>query len=295
MKSVQVISPAKINLFLEVVCKRKDDYHDVRTYMVPISLSDTVMVRRTGTGSIALRTESADVPPGADNLVCKAAERFFREARISRGGADITLVKRIPVAAGLGGGSSNAAATLIGLNKAYGAPLGDAALREVAAGLGCDVPFFLGKGGAVCVGRGDEVVPFPCRKTFWVVLATPRPEAREKAAGAKTAGVYAGLKLGLTEDIRSINMLLYALTDCDLDKIGQALFNRLERVAFAKDKTLETVKDALLSFGASGALLSGSGPTVYGLTARRDLAAAVYRRAVERFGSTFRVFLAKTT
>jgi 4-diphosphocytidyl-2-C-methyl-D-erythritol kinase len=294
VKTITVSSPAKINLFLEVICKRSDAYHEVKTYMVPIDVRDEVTITRTAGRAIMVACDRPEVPAGKDNLVYRAAAGFFKSAGIPRRGLRISIVKRIPVAAGLGGGSGNAAAALRGLNKLYGNPLTRGELMRTAALLGADVPFFLHTGGALCVGRGDEVIPLPCPKAFWVVLAVPRVDRGTKSVKThKTAGMYRSLNLGLTKDIRAINMLLYALECCDLDKIGRALFNRIEKVAFRKNSRLKHLCAAFIKGGASGALLSGSGPTVYAIVASRNDAGALRKKIEPKFGAEFSFFTAK--
>lgn len=295
MRSITVRSPAKINLFLEVICKRTDGYHEVKTYMVPISLCDTITLRRTAMRAISIISDNEAVPLGEDNLAYAAAVRFYKAAGIKGQGLEIRIKKQIPVAAGLGGGSSNAAATLRGLNRLYGNPVEKETLLRIAATLGADVPFFMHEGGAVCIGKGDEVIPHPCPKPFWVVLAVPRSNFLLKPGKThKTARIYRALNLGLTKDIHTINILLYALECCDLDKIGRSLFNRLEEVALCKNTRLKRVRSAFVSHGASGALLSGSGPTVYAIAASRKAAAALRKKTARTFGSYFAFFIAKT-
>jgi len=295
VKTITVRSPAKINLFLEVICRRADDYHEVKTYMVPISLSDTVTLRPTNTRAVAVFSDDPAVPAGAGNLAYKAAAGFYKAAGIKAQGVEIGIQKRIPLAAGLGGGSSNAAAVLKGMNRLYGNPLAPETLRRIAGTLGADVPFFLHGGGALCVGKGDEVLPHPCRKPFWVVLAVPRTNFLLKPGKThKTAEIYRALNLGLTKDIRTINIFLYALECCDLGKIGRSLFNRLEEVAFCKNGQLKHLRSAFIRNGAAGSLLSGSGPTVYAIAAGEKAAESLRNNVARECGSRFTFYIAKT-
>lgn len=293
MKSIKIKSPAKINLFLEVVCKRTDSYHEIKTVMVKIGLWDIIDVKLTRSNRVLIDSDSGEIPSGPDNIAYKAAALFFKTAGIKNKGAEISIRKNIPVAAGLGGGSGNAAAVLSALNRLCGGRFDRLTLADLAAKLGCDIPFFLKDGPALCLGRGDEVVPLKAGKNFWIVLVSPK-KGRIKGPACKTKEVYAALNFDLTKDIHDIKMTLYALESCDLDKISMALFNRLEEVAFIKDPGLIAVKKELLMNGARGALLSGSGPTVYGIAADKNEAVSIKRRVLKKFGAVYDAFVVKT-
>jgi 4-diphosphocytidyl-2-C-methyl-D-erythritol kinase len=174
--------PAKVNLSLELLGRRPDGYHELRSVMAPISLADDLELRLAAEPGVRLRVEGADLPAGPDNLVHRAAALVLDEVRAAAAGAahepaapgvEIRLVKRIPVGAGLGGGSSDAAGTLVGLDRLLGSPLGPARLARLALRLGADVPFFVGGRAALATGVGERLEPLPPLPTLWMVLVNP--------------------------------------------------------------------------------------------------------------------------
>lgn len=260
-RSISVLAPAKINLFLVVKGRRPDGYHEIETVMQKLVLADRLQLTATDNG-IRLLCSDADLPGDEGNLAYRAAMAFFAETGISAG-VDIVLEKRIPVAAGLGGGSSDAAAVLTGLDTLFGACLDRAILHRLARGLGADVPFFVARCAAArATGIGDcltEIDPLPdCR----VVLVNP-------GFPVSTKWVYENLAL-----TRGDNTFMLA-RDCealgqDALVIGQkdipiALFNDLERVTMGQFPFIGRIKEEFSQAGADGVLMSGSGPTVFGL------------------------------
>jgi len=254
-----IASPAKINLCLEVWRRRPDGYHDITTLMQLVDLADTVRIDRRKAG-IRLTAEGVPVPADRENLAVRAAERFLEAA--GPGGARIHLVKRIPVGGGLGGGSSNAAAVLWGLNLLYGGPMGHEALAGLAAALGSDVPFFLSPGFAWAEGRGERIRPAGRGPDRWAVVVDP-------GFGVSTAWAYGNLTLPLTPGDRMHTIMAsVALGDvtCALD----LAFNRLEDVVLPRYSRLAELKAVLMEAGARPALLSGSGACLFGLADSRD-------------------------
>src|SRR5262245_53525263 len=171
--SVRALAPAKVNLFLEVLRRRPDGYHDLATLMVAVGLYDSLSFTANDTGEIRLGCDDPALPTGPDNLVCRAA-RLLRDRHGVRAGADILLAKRIPVAAGLAGGSSDAAATLAGLNRLWQLGLDNGELARLGAELGSDVAFFFSGPAAWCTGRGEIVEPVPMARPLDLVLVSPR-------------------------------------------------------------------------------------------------------------------------
>src|SRR5215472_13448103 len=170
---MQVIAPAKINLSLRVVGRRSDGFHEIETFITPISLCDKINIeQRSGKQTIAFRCDDPSVPKGEDNLVVRAAKIFFEETNISSG-ISIELKKRIPHGAGLGGGSSDAASTLLALNELFATNLPREALSKIAEMIGSDVPFFIFQSAAVCKGRGELVRPTRLREQLSVLLLKP--------------------------------------------------------------------------------------------------------------------------
>ena len=267
MRSVTLVSPAKINLCLEVWGRRPDGYHEITTLMQVVDLADTVRLERRRAG-IGLAAEGTPVPAGEDNLAVRAAARFF--AATSPGGAHIHLTKRIPPGGGLGGGSSNAAAVLWGLNLLSGGPLSAEALAGLAASVGSDVPFFLSSGFAWAEGRGERIRPAGPAPQRWVVLVDP-------GFAVSTAWAYGRLTLPLTPGDRMPNMMA-SVARGEMSRALELAFNRLEDAVLPSFPRLAELKAVLIEAGASPALLSGSGACLFGLTESREGADRVAAR-----------------
>ena len=261
MDQLDLSSPAKINLGLWVGKKRADGFHDIVTTIAPVELHDVVSISRTQTG-IKVSCDSPDVPSGPDNLAYKAAEAFFRDAGINAG-CRIGIAKRIPIGGGLGGGSSNAAAVLIGLNQFFAQPLSRLRLRRVAASLGSDVPAFLMNGPCIARGRGERLRRIRLPRLDLLLCFPGHP--------VSTAWAYAAVdrlpsgRRGLTRPAISPKILRAALRRNELDTVAAQLSNSFEPAVFRRFPALGRVKEILLRHGALAASLSGSGSTVYGL------------------------------
>jgi len=261
---VEVLAPAKLNLFLEVLGRRPDGYHEVVTLMVDVDLFDLLTFREDPSGAISLRCDDPSLPTGSENLVVRAAERL-RDAAGRRRGASIDLRKSIPAGAGLAGGSSDAAATLEGLDRLWELRTPPERLDALAGELGSDVPFFRESGAAVCRGRGERVERVAIAEALHFVLVCP-------PIGQATAEVYR--KVTPPDRPRSIGPILDALNGGGTASLGRLLFNRLQPIAEAINPALSRVRDALASLLPSldGSLMSGSGSAYFGLG--RDLGAA---------------------
>ena len=272
-------APAKLNLRLKVTGKRPDGYHELVSVMVPVALFDRLELRRTGRGRIDLSCRGRPVPVSEDNLIFRAARRFYSRTGIEPG-ISIRMTKRIPVSAGLGGGSSDAAATLRALNEIHGSPLDPGKLAEVAVGLGADVPFFLKRGPCLATGIGEVLSPIRNWPEFWYVIVSP-------PCTVSTAWVYANLNLTLTTgEYGYINRLLRKASFT----IGELLENDLETVTIPRFPLIAAIKKALLAEGASGALMSGSGASVFGIFLSREQAdVAKDRLALRGMGDVFSV------
>ncbi|MDB5313098.1 MAG: ispE [Gemmataceae bacterium] len=251
-----VAAPAKLNLFLEVLGKRPDGYHEIETLMAAVDLFDTLELRPAAAGKLDLECDPPGLPTGPDNLVYKAADRLRARAGRPALGASIRLTKRIPTQAGLAGGSSDAAAALVGLNRIWGLDLPEPELAIVAAEVGSDVAFFLALPAAWCTGRGEVVVPEAAAKPFDIVLVCP-------PVGLGTAAVYR--RLTVPAEPRAGTAARAALRAGDPDALGAALFNRLQPPAFALAPVVETVYRRLAGLGPAGCLMSGSGSAVFAL------------------------------
>ncbi len=250
---IRLRCPAKINLFLCVNYRRTDGYHDLTSLMCPVSLYDRLDIS-PGKGSIEVRCDHPDVPDDERNLAHQAALRFCARAGVPSS-VTITLSKTIPVAAGLGGGSSDAAGVLLGLNRMFGAPFSRSTLMDIGKGLGADVPFFILEKPALAAGVGDLLTPVDWLPPRPVVLVNP-------GVKASTAAVYGGLNLALTKCKKKLRGTDFGNHIIDISKI---LCNDLESVTMAAHPEIGVIKKALTDLGAEGALMSGSGPTVFGL------------------------------
>ncbi len=251
MPKLILSAPAKVNLSLRILGRRDDGYHELLTLMQPLSLADELSVELKDQG---LSLECSDPALNDDNLVLRAAKTYF--AALGRpGGASFSLVKKIPVAAGLGGGSSDAAAALIGLNALHGGALPAEKLVSLAAGLGADVPFFLACRTALCSGIGDRVEPVSAFPLLNYVLINP-------GFAVSTARVYSQYDLTWT---KPTNFNKMGSLPCTGDALCDILVNDLENVTIREYPQLEEVKRAMADSGAQGVLMSGSGPTVFGV------------------------------
>jgi 4-diphosphocytidyl-2-C-methyl-D-erythritol kinase len=245
---MQVLAPAKINLSLRILARRSDGFHEIETFIAPISVCDEIRIeQRAGKQKIAFRCDDPSVPKGEDNIVVRAANVFFKETKITSG-ISISLKKRIPHGAGLGGGSSDAASTLLALNELFETNLPREALAIMAETIGSDVPFFIFQSAAVCKGRGELVSPTRLREPLPLLLLKPE-------FGVATQSAYSRWR-----DSREIPGVSYASQEFD----GQMFVNDLERPVFEKFVFLAQLKMWLLNQPEVGAtLLSGSGSTVF--------------------------------
>ncbi len=253
--SIRVKSYAKINWTLDVLFRREDGFHELRTIYQTVSLYDQLRISETG-ARIEIVCDDPRVPTDETNLAYKAAE-MLREITGKKTGVRIEIDKRIPVSGGLGGGSSNAAITLLGLARLWQIEPGDRELIQIAASLGSDVPFFLTGGTALGIGRGEEV--YPLEEVCWeyLLLANPGSEVSTGAAYGKLS------RLTRAEAPRIIPFTLLAAKGiCGLPLVAS---NDLEMVILDANPEIAEVKRRLLRLGAKHALMSGSGATVYGV------------------------------
>ena len=261
---IRKLSPAKINLCLRVLGKREDGYHDIASLMQRISLADE-MFFAPSTGGITVRCPGSPLPENEGNIVYRAAKALFSDSGCRRG-IDITIHKKIPIAAGLGGGSSNAATTLMTMNEIFALRYPAEDLMKIGAKLGADVPFFIFQKTAWAFGIGERLEAADLLPPFWLVLINPGFELSTKM-------IYEGLKLRLTN--RTIHYSIprfYTIHD-----LAEGLQNDLERVSVRIHPVLAELKRLLISHGALGALMSGSGPTVFGIFETEEKAATAQK------------------
>ncbi len=251
MEKIVLQSPAKINLCLSVLGKRPDGYHEVSMLMQMVGLCDEVSVARRERG-ITVSCDADGVPAGEGNIAWRAAAAVLA-ATGSREGLAIEIRKRIPVAAGLAGGSGNAAAVLAGANRLLDCRFDRARLAEIGAGLGMDVPFFFYGPTAAARGRGEVLDPLPPVPAFWVLLVNP-------GFATATAEVYRQVNLRLTKNVDCTT-----IAGLSVRNIARNLHNDLETVTAAAHPVIAEIEGALIDAGALGARMSGSGPTVFGI------------------------------
>ena len=254
--------PAKVNLTLIVGARRADGYHDVSTVMQAVGLYDTLMLSGGGSG-LTMTCTDPDLPTDGSNLVLRAAALFCQELHLPVPDLHLHLEKCIPSQAGLGGGSSDAAAVLRAMRTLYAPEVSDAELERMAAALGSDVPFFIRGGTALATGRGERLVPLPRLRDGWFVIVKP-PE------GFSTPVMYRRLDELPPEPPRPDGMTA-ALEGGGVRTVAAALYNSFER-AVPPVSAVWDIEDALRAHGALAALLSGSGSAVFGLFDREDTA-----------------------
>lgn len=266
-RRIELSAAAKVNLALEVLGRRADGYHELATVMQAVELSDRVVLEDAE--PLELRTTAPGIPTDASNLALRAALALRDAAGIERG-ARVTLDKRIPVAAGLGGGSTDAAAVLLGLNRLWSLRWPIDRLAEVAVTLGMDVPFFLRGGAALGTGRGEKLDRMR-GMALALVLVNPRyPSSTAEAYGRVTPAMY-------TDGARA-GAVAAALKVRRAGRVAESLYNGLEPAVAPWQPAIGQMKAALVAAGALGALMSGSGPTVFGVARSLDHARQIQRR-----------------
>lgn len=268
--SLTILTPAKINLFFELLGKRSDGYHDVATLVAPIEFYDTVEAvtvpaDEAGSDGVALQCdvsaldglqpEPMDVPDDCRNLVYKAAKLLHETYRVEQG-VSIKLTKRIPPQSGLGGGSGNAAGTLRACAKVWNLDLSTAELTTLGAKLGSDVPLFFSDGATLATGRGEILDPKPVQKTAPIVIIRP-------PIGLSTPGVYK--RCVVPQNPKSVEEIISAMTASDWETFNKLIFNRLEFFAAQLTPWVERCRSAIFQTGAAGGCLCGSGSCYFGI------------------------------
>ncbi|MCD6487372.1 MAG: 4-(cytidine 5'-diphospho)-2-C-methyl-D-erythritol kinase [Syntrophobacterales bacterium] len=269
-------SPAKVNLFLRVLGKRSDGYHDILSIIQRISLYDEMSFDLKGNG-IKVVCPGGLAPGNKNNIAYRAAEAVLSN-KSCYSGVEITINKRIPVAAGLGGGSSNAATTLVTLNEMTGTKYSTEELMQMGAKLGADVPFFVFGKTALASGIGDRLKQVEAVPKLWFILINPGFEI-------STGDIYGNLNLGLTKEPIKYSMPRFVT----MSHIAKELYNDLEKVSLRFYPVLSDIKKLLTANGALGSLMSGSGPTVFGVFRNEaDAKRAECNLREARIGSVFR-------
>jgi 4-diphosphocytidyl-2-C-methyl-D-erythritol kinase len=276
-------SSCKVNLLLNILGKRPDGFHELETVMHPVAIFDRIFFERAGRGVELTCTEPV-LPTDSRNLVHRAATHFLEAAKITDG-VRLHLEKKIPMAAGLGGGSGNAAVTLLGLNELFGQPLAGRQLHSLAASLGSDIPFFLQSGPALATGRGEQIQPldpFPALSGAACLLIHP-------GFGIATAWAYQQLARfpdALNGQPGRAKSLIASLQAGDLKAAGTQFYNSLEAPALVKHPLLALFQEFLRANGAAATLMSGSGSTTFAVVTNQAAAEILAEKFKAKFGRT---------
>ena len=287
MKGLTVRAPAKLNFHLDVLGKREDNYHQIQSVVQTITLCDTLHFEQKQSPGIRVICEHPDVPPDENNLVYQAAHAFVQLVGLHIG-IEITLKKHIPVTAGLGGGSADAAATLLALNHLFQTGIPFSTLLHYGSKLGADVPFCLIRGTALVKGKGDLVYPLPPLKQGWFVLVFPRIAVSSSWAYQHLR--YHQYQQGSPYRLR-LSQLRNAIQARQVQAIGELMYNRLEEVVTTRFPLIQAVKQEFMRNGARRVLMSGSGSTVFAVLDRHEQA----RILAERMRSSGQVYVARPT
>lgn len=270
MDEISLKALAKINLGLDVVRRREDGYHEVRMIMQTIHLFDRLTIKKTNHAGIRIKTNLSFLPIDENNLIYKAGKMLMDEFSISQG-VEVELVKRIPVAAGMAGGSSDAAAMLYGMNQLFELGLSRRQLMERGVRIGADVPYCLMRGTALAEGIGEQLTQLPPMVKCPVLIAKPQ-------ISVSTQFVYQNLVLDENTVHPNIDKMIQDIKAQDLVSIAEGMGNVLESVTIPKYPIIQQIKDNMLDSGALNAMMSGSGPTVFGLFDSQEKAKAAYEK-----------------
>jgi 4-diphosphocytidyl-2-C-methyl-D-erythritol kinase len=282
LDDVVMWAPAKVNLFLETLGKRPDGYHEIATLMVAVRLYDTLVFRKSAT--LMLQCSDSTLAVGPDNLVLKAAN-LLQDRTGSNKGATIRLIKRIPMSAGLAGGSTDAAATLLGLNRLWQLGLSNTDLAKFSAEIGSDIPFFFHTPAAWCTGRGEMVAPVKLPIPLHFVLLCP-------AFGLATASVYKNV--AIPPHPVSGDEIKLAFAQGDVDSIGQLMHNRLQTAAQTIEPRVAEFARLLAETSPAGCLMSGSGSTLFALARSADDAERIAAALKTRRNEDFRLIVTRS-
>ena len=281
-ESMNLKALAKINLGLDVLGRRENGYHDVRMVMQTMYLYDNITLQKIEEPEIQLKTNLHFLPLDDKNIAYKAAKMLMEEFQIP-GGIRITLDKHIPVAAGLAGGSSNAAAVLVGMNRMYDLGLSEQDLMDRGVKLGADVPYCIMRGTVLAEGIGEILTPLAPLPKCYILVAKP-------TVSVSTKTVYEKLDSHEIEDHPDIDGILEGLKNADLKKVASSMGNVLERVTVDDHPIIEDIKKVMKENGALNAMMSGSGPTVFGIYEDKKLAKQAQQK-IKKEGLTNQVYV----
>ena len=270
MEKIQLKAMGKINLGLDILGKREDGYHDVRMVMQTVYLYDNVTLVQTGRAGIEIRTNLFYLPVDENNLAYRAARLLIEEFGIPKG-VSIRLRKVIPIAAGMAGGSSDAAAVLVGLNRIFQLGLTKQELMERSVKLGADVPYCILRGTALAEGIGEKLTRLPAMPKCHVLIAKP-------GIHVSTKMVYTNLRADELVSHPDIDGQIAAIRERDLRRAAELMGNVLETVTIPAYPVIGKIKEKMMAYGALGAMMSGSGPTVFGLFEDEEKARYAYEK-----------------
>ena len=271
---------AKINLSLDVVSKRPDGYHNLLMIMQGLELSDTLTVEQTQTGEIEILCNLPYIPTDETNHAHKAAVAFFEHTGMQNPGLLINIEKNIPSAAGMAGGSSNAAGVLRGLNRMFNTGLKGQTLMEIGLKVGADVPYCICGGTKLASLLGQELEPLPSMPDCHVLICKPE-------FGISTPKVFANLKLDQIKDRPDTKLLVNALETGDLNRLAKNMKNVLEQGIYIGGAQIAGIKSAMLDLGALGAMMTGSGSAVFGIFDNESSAKSAYNQLKNKYNQTF--------
>lgn len=285
MNSVDVKALAKVNLGLDVIRKREDGYHEVKMIMQTINMYDKLHLEKSKEPGIVIETNSKFLPTNENNLAYRAAA-LLQEQFSLKDGVIINLQKFIPVAAGMAGGSSDAAAVLYGMNRLFHLSLSEAELMKIGLSLGADIPFCIMRGTALAEGIGEKLTRLdPCPKCYVLIAKPP--------IGVSTREVYENLKLDDTIRHPDIDALVQSIHENNLEKTAALMDNVLESVTIPRYPVISKLKELMLDSNALNAMMSGSGPTVFGLFDKKTTAKKAFEN-IKASGLASRCFLTTT-
>ncbi|CDB12379.1 4-diphosphocytidyl-2-C-methyl-D-erythritol kinase [Eubacterium sp. CAG:192] len=284
MDKLQLKAYGKINLGLDVIRKRPDGYHDLDMIMQMVDVYDDIIIEKKAGEEIVVKADAAVLSNGKDNLAYMAAKMLFDEFGI-KSGVEITIHKRIPIAGGMAGGSSDCATTLIGINEMFNLGLSKQQLMERGVKLGADVPYCVLGGTAIARGIGEVLTPLPTPPQCHVIIAKP-------PISVSTAYVYGHIRPDEITKRPDIEQMTLAIKEQDLNKLSDLLYNVMEEVTVSEYPVIEKLKSIMLEKGALNSIMSGSGPTVFGLFDDREKAQAAMK-ALDSKELTEQLYLTK--
>ncbi len=288
MQSYSLIAPGKINLYLEIIGDRDDGFHELVMLLQSIELADRIDIKANDTQAITLHCNHPQVPTDQTNLAYRAAKlmcQTFPELYANYGGIDITITKNIPVAAGLAGGSSDAAAVLVGIDLMWKLGLTKPELEDLAGKLGSDIPFCISGGTAIATGRGEKLDPIQDLNNLWVILAkhnnisVSTPWAYQTyRQNYSNSYVREPKDVKMRQELVNSGALVKAVINHNSQKIGKLLYNDLEKVVLPEYPVVAQLKSAFASSEALGTMMSGSGPTVFAICQTQSQAKTIAKQ-----------------